>query len=206
MKGFYFITDSGLSRKGIVSDVRNAVKAGVKVVQYREKNKPSCEMFREASILRRICKNITFLVNDRIDIALAVKADGVHLGQDDVFLSEARKLLGKKKIIGVTVHSLKEALIAQKQGADYLGVSPISPTGTKSDAGKPIGIDKLKEISKRVRIPIVALGGINLKNAKEVVKSGADSICAISAVLSKLDVYEEILKFRKAFVDTSGCR
>ena len=208
MKGFYFITDSGLSRKGIVSDVRNAVKAGVKVVQYREKNKPSCEMFREASILRRICKNITFLVNDRIDIALAVKADGVHLGQDDVFLPEARKLLGKKKIIGVTVHSLKEALFAQKQGANYLGASPIFPTKTKIDAGKAIGLNKLKEISRRVRVrvPIVALGGISLKNAGLVAMSGADSICAISAVLDKPDVCGEILKFRKAFVDTSSCR
>ena len=206
MKGFYFITDSGLSRKGIISDVRNAIKAGVKVVQYREKNKPSREMFREASILRRICKNITFLVNDRIDIALAVKADGVHLGQDDIFLPEARKLLGKKKIIGVTVHSLKEALFAQKQGANYLGVSPIFPTKTKTDAGKAIGINKLKEISRRVRIPIVALGGISLKNAGLVARSGADSICAISAVLDKPDVYQEIIKFRKAFVDTSSCR
>ncbi|MCX5704826.1 MAG: thiamine phosphate synthase [Candidatus Omnitrophica bacterium] len=206
MKGFYFITDSRLSRNGISSDVRNAVKAGVKVVQYREKNKSSREMFREAKVLRRICKNITFLVNDRIDITLACGADGVHLGQYDLSLPVVRKLLGGKKIIGVTVHNLKEALIAQKQGADYLGVSPIFSTGTKLDAGKPIGIDKLKEISKRVRIPIVALGGINLKNAKKVIKSGADSICAISAVLSKLDVYGEILKFRKAFVDTSGCR
>ena len=206
MKGFYFITDSGLSRKGIVSDVRNAIKAGVRVVQYRQKRTSSRQMLLEAIRLRRICKNVIFLVNDRIDIALAVGADGVHLGQHDLSLPVARKLLGKKKIIGVTVHNLKEAFLAQKQGADYLGVSPIFPTKTKSDAGKPIGIDKLKEISKRVRIPIVALGGINLKNAKEVVKSGADSICAISAVLSKLDVYEEILKFRKAFVDTSGCR
>ena len=206
MKGFYFITDSRFSRNGISIDVRNAVKAGVKVVQYREKNKSSREMLREARILRRICKNITFLVNDRIDVAKAVGADGVHLGQYDLSLPVARKLLGGKKVIGVTVHNLKEALLAQKQGADYLGVSPIFATKTKSDAGKPVGIKKLKEISKRVKIPIVALGGISLKNAGEVVWSGADSICAISAVLDKPDVYQEIKKFRKAFVDTSSCR
>jgi thiamine-phosphate pyrophosphorylase len=204
MKGFYFITDSGLSRKGIVSDVRNAIKAGVRVVQYRQKCKSSREMLIEAIRLRRICKNVTFLVNDRIDIALASGADGVHLGQDDLSLPVARKLLGKNKIIGVTVHSLKEAFFAQKQGADYLGVSPIFPTKTKSDAGKPVGIKELKEISKKVKIPIVALGGISLKNAGQAVRSGADSICAISAVLGKPDVYGEILKFRKAFVDTSG--
>jgi thiamine-phosphate pyrophosphorylase len=204
MKGFYFITDSGLSRKGIVSDVRNAIKAGVRVVQYRQKCKSSREMLIEAIRLRCICKNVTFLVNDRIDIALASGADGVHLGQDDLSLPVARKLLGKNKIIGVTVHSLKEAFFAQKQGADYLGVSPIFPTKTKSDAGKPVGIKELKEISKKVKIPIVALGGISLKNAGQAVRSGADSICAISAVLGKPDVYGEILKFRKAFVDTSG--
>jgi len=206
MKGFYFITDSGLSRKGIVSDVRNAIKAGVRVVQYRQKRTSSRQMLLEAIRLRRICKNVIFLVNDRIDIALAVGADGVHLGQHDLSLPVARKLLGKKKIIGVTVHNLKEAFLAQKQGADYLGVSPIFPTKTKSDAGKPIGIDKLKEISRRVRIPIVALGGISLKNAGQVARSGADSICAISAVLDNPDVYGEIKKFRKAFVDTSSCR
>jgi len=204
MKGLYFITDSRLSRKGILSDVRNAIKAGVRVVQYREKSKSTREMLEEALLLRSICRGVTFLVNDRIDIALAVKADGVHLGQGDLPISVARKLLGKNKIIGITAHNLKEARIAQKQGADYLGVSPIFLTKTKSDAGKPIGIKKLKEISKIGKIPIVALGGINLKNVLEVVRSGADSICVISAVLDKPDVYREILKFRKAFIDRSS--
>jgi thiamine-phosphate pyrophosphorylase len=204
MRGFYFITDSRLSRKGVLNDVRNAIKAGVKVVQYREKSKPTREMFEEALLLRRICRDAIFLVNDRIDIVLAVKADGVHLGQGDLPISVARKLLGKDRIIGITVHNLKEALLAQKQGADYLGVSPIFSTKTKSDAGKPIGIKKLREISERVRIPIVALGGISLMNVKQVVLSGADSICAISAVLDKPDVYRKILMFRKAFIDTSS--
>jgi thiamine-phosphate pyrophosphorylase len=197
MRGFYFITDSRFSRYGILSDVRSALRAGVKVVQYREKNKSSREMFEEALKLRSICRKITFLVNDRVDIALAVGADGVHLGQDDMPLTIARKILGKKMLIGFTVHNLKEALLAQKQGADYLGVSPIFPTGTKSDAGKPIGIAALKAIRKRVRIPIVALGGINLKNAKSVIDAGADQLCAISAVAAGKNVRSRIEDFMK---------
>jgi thiamine-phosphate pyrophosphorylase len=199
MKGFYFITDSRISRRGNISDVKSAIKSGVKVVQYRQKNKSASEMFEEALILRRLCKDIIFLVNDRVDIALAVGADGVHLGQDDFPLSAARKILGRKKIIGVTVHNTREAILAQRSGADYLGVSPIFPTSTKSDAGKPLGIATLKAIRNRVKIPIIALGGISLKNAKEVMRSGADGICAISAVVSKKDVRREIERFQKTY-------
>jgi thiamine-phosphate pyrophosphorylase len=200
VKGFYFITDSRLSRHGIVSDVKAAIKAGVEIVQYRQKDKTSRQMIKEAMLLRRICRKALFLINDRVDIALAVGADGVHLGQDDMSLPEARKLLGKNKIIGATVHNVKEALFAQKQGADYLGVSPIFPTRTKSDAGVAIGIKTLIKIRKKTRIPIVALGGINLQNAEEVTRNGADMVCAISAVVGKKDVYSEVMKFRKAFL------
>jgi thiamine-phosphate pyrophosphorylase len=197
MKRFYFITDSRLSLRGNVSDVKSALKAGVKMVQYREKNKSTRQMLEEAMVLRLICKDIVFLVNDRLDIALAVGADGVHLGQDDMPLPIARKMLGKKKVIGVTVHNLKEALLAQKQGADYLGVSPIFATKTKSDAGKPIGIKRLKEIEKRVKIPIIALGGITLKNARSVINTGVDSISAISSVVSSKSVFKEIRLFQE---------
>jgi len=199
MIGFYFITDSRLSCSCIISDVKSALKAGVKVVQYREKCKSSSQMFKEAVALRKICKNITFLINDRIDIALAVDADGVHLGQDDLPISLARKLLGKKKIIGVTVHNVKEAVLAERLGADYLGASPIFLTKTKLDAGRPLGIRMLKAIKKRVKIPVVALGGITLKNAKEVICSGSDGICAISAVLTKKNVRNHIKKFQDLF-------
>jgi thiamine-phosphate pyrophosphorylase len=199
MRGFYFITDSRLSRSGNASDVRSALKAGVKVVQYREKNKSSREMFEEALKLRRICRKITFLVNDRVDIALAVGADGVHLGQDDMPLPIARKILGKKRLIGLTVHNLKEALLAHKQGADYLGVSPIFLTATKLDSGKPVGLSMLKKIRRHIKSPIVAVGGINLSNAKEAFLSGADSVSAISAVLNKKDVKKEIDKFQNLY-------
>jgi thiamine-phosphate pyrophosphorylase len=199
MKGFYFITDASLSRKGNISDVKNALAAGAEVVQYRNKIASTKEMYEEALKLRRICKDATFLINDRVDIALAVNADGVHLGGEDMPYEIARRFLGKKKIIGLTVHNVREALLAQKLDVDYLGVSPIFFTGTKQDAGKPIGLEMLKKIKKNISLPIVAIGGINLTNTPEVILAGADAVSAISAVVTKADVKREILKFQQLF-------
>ncbi len=199
MKGYYFITDSGLSRAGNISDVQQAEACGVEIVQYRNKNAETREMYEEALRLREICRNALFLINDRIDIALAVDADGVHLGQSDMPYSAARKMLGPEKIIGITVHNLAEALEAQRLGADYLGVSPIYQTATKSDAGKPAGIVLVEEIRAQVDIPLVAIGGISYYNAPEVIRAGADGVCAISAVVAKENVREEIKRFQELF-------
>jgi thiamine-phosphate pyrophosphorylase len=199
LRGYYFITDSSLSRAGNISDVKNAVACGVKIVQYREKNAGTERMYREARKLKSICKGITFLINDRLDLALAVGADGVHLGCQDMPYRIARKLLGKNKIIGLTVHSLREAKKAQRLGADYIGISPIFATKTKRDVGRPAGIRLIKEIRKHVSIPIIAIGGISLSNAKKVIHSGADGLCAISAVVTKPDIKKEIRKFQGLF-------
>lgn len=202
MKGYYFITDSVLSRAGNISDVQQAEACGVSIVQYRNKNAETREMYEEALRLREICGNTVFLINDRIDIAMAVDADGVHLGQSDMPYARARKMLGPEKIIGITVHNLAEALEAQALGADYLGVSPIFSTKTKADAGKPAGIVLIEEIRAQVEIPLIAIGGINLANAPEVIRAGADGVCAISAVVAKENVSEEIRKFQELF---RGC-
>jgi thiamine-phosphate pyrophosphorylase len=199
VKGFYFITDAGLSRAGNLSDVQQAVAAGVMVVQYREKQAATGVMVEEARRLRQLCRGVTFLVNDRVDVALAAAADGVHLGQDDLPYAAARRLLGKKRIIGLTVGSLAEALEAQSLGADYLGVSPIFATLTKHDAGPPAGLALLNEIRKRVTLPLVAIGGITAANAPEVIRAGADLVCAISAVVTTPDVQAEIEKFQALF-------
>jgi len=199
VKGYYFITDSKLSRAGNVSDVLQAVSCGVEVVQYRNKNAETRPMYEEAVRLREICRDSIFLINDRVDIALATEADGVHLGQSDMPSLAARKLLGPERIIGVTVHNLAEALQAESIGADYLGVSPIFQTATKLDAGKPAGISLIEEIRARVRIPLIAIGGINHSNASEVVRAGADGLCAISCVVAKENVRDEILKFQEIF-------
>ena len=202
MTGFYFITDANLSRRGNLSDVKSALQAKVKVVQYRNKSATTRDMLKEALELKRACKNTIFLVNDRLDIALAVNADGVHLGRHDMPYALARKLLGKNKVIGLKVHSLKEEKLAQKLGADYLGVSPIFATKTKTDAGKPSGIKLIRKIRKELDIPIIAIGGINLKNAPRVISAGADGLCAISAVVTKPDVKKEIERFQELF---HGC-
>jgi len=199
VKGYYFITDSDLSRAGNISDVMQAAACKVEVVQYRNKNAETREMYDEAQRLREICRDLTFLINDRIDIALAVDADGVHLGQSDMPCTIARKLLGREKIVGVTVHNLSEALEAERQGADYLGVSPIFKTATKPDAGKPAGITLIEEIRKEVDIPLIAIGGINHSNAPEVIRAGADGICAISCVVASDDVAAQIKRFQDLF-------
>lgn len=199
MKGYYFITDSKLSRAGNVSDVILAVACKVGVVQYRNKNAETRGMYEEALRLREICRDTVFLINDRVDIALAADADGVHLGQSDMPCPAARKLLGPEKIIGITVHNLSEAQQAQDVGADYLGVSPIFPTATKTDAGKPAGISLIEEIRDHVDIPLIAIGGINHSNAVDVIKAGADGLCAISSVIAKENVSAEIKKFQDLF-------
>jgi thiamine-phosphate pyrophosphorylase len=199
MRGYYFITDAKLSRAGNVSDVRNAVAAKVAAIQYRCTDAATSELYAEASVLREFCRETLFLVNDRVDIALAVAADGVHLGQADLPLAVARKLLGKEKVIGLTVHSIAEARAAEAAGADYLGVSPIFTTRTKLDAGLPAGIQLIQQIKSVVKIPLVAIGGINLDNAPEVVRAGADALCAISAVVCRADVRTEIEKFQQLF-------
>ncbi|MFH0827520.1 MAG: thiamine phosphate synthase [Candidatus Omnitrophota bacterium] len=200
MRGYYFITDAVLSRAGNASDVKCALKAKVEVVQYREKNKSTKEAYEEALRLRRICKDVLFLVNDRLDLALSVGADGVHLGGVDLPYAVARKLLGPRKIIGLTVHTLDEAIEAQRLGAQYIGVSPIFRTDTKQDAGRPVGVELIRKIKGCVSLPVIAIGGIDLSNAKQVIAAGADGLCAISAVVNKQNIRKEIEKFQKLFV------
>ncbi|MDK2892639.1 thiamine phosphate synthase [Methanohalophilus sp.] len=189
---FYLVTDSGLSRKGTLSDVKSAVEAGCKIVQYREKAKSTKEMIEEAILIRKICgDNAIFLVNDRIDVALAVGADGVHIGQEDMPIDLARNILGENKIIGLTVHNTDEAIEAERKGADYVGFSPIFDTTTKKDAGMGVGPERIQAVKTAIDIPIVAIGGINKDNCISVIENGADSLVAISAVVCSDDVRKE---------------
>lgn len=199
IKGYYFITGGPLSRHGDMADVREAIKAGARVIQYRDKNASSQRMYRTAKELKRLCKNALFIVNDRVDIALAVNADGVHLGQEDMPLAVARRLLGQKKIIGVSVSTMSDAAAAIRGGADYLGVGPVFPTSTKKDAGSPLGADLIRRLKARFNIPVVAIGGITLDNAPDVIAAGADALCAISAVVAKPDLTARIRTFQSFF-------
>lgn len=198
--GYYFITDSDFSRAGNLHDVREAVACDVSVIQYRSKLASTAQMIDEAQALKQLCSDSLFIVNDRVDVALAVAADGVHLGQNDMPLMIARRLLGKEKTIGVTVRSLAEAKKAKRDGADYLGISPIFSTTTKIDAGIPVGLSLLKKITTNIHLPVVAIGGITLDNANDAITAGAHAICAISAVVTQSDIKHTIKQFQEMFL------
>jgi len=197
--GLYFITDSRLTRKSVIEDVKSAIESGVKVIQYREKEASAGSMVKEALEIKKLCmqNKVLFLINDRIDIALAVDADGVHLGQDDIPCSYARKLLGRKKIIGISASSAEEALQNEKAGADYTGIGPIYGTTTKKDAKAPIGLEPIRQLQGRLKIPFVTIGGINEANIDEVLGAGARNVAIISAIVAKGSVSERIKYFTK---------
>ena len=193
---FYFITDSNLTRQGTLKDVEAAIGAGCKIIQYREKNKSTRAMIEEAFEIKKLCSGRTiFLINDRVDVALAVDADGVHIGQDDMPFDTVRRLLGEEKIIGLTTHDLEESKAAEAMGADYIGLSPIYSTTTKTDVGEGQGPGLIRKVVPEMGIPVVAIGGITKENVKEVMQAGANAAVAISAVLCAADVGPEIAEF-----------
>lgn len=196
-RALYLITDRAIPKLTLREIVRQALSAGVRTIQIREKNLSKKELFEEALSLKQIFlkHNALFIINDYVDIALAVNADGVHLGQEDTPIKGARKILGKNKIIGISTHTLKQALEAQREGADYIGFGPIFPTTTK-DTGKPKGIDALIEVRNHIKIPIVAIGGITIENALRVLMAGPDAIAVVSGIL-KGDIKTNIKEFFK---------
>lgn len=200
-RGFYFITDAGLSARDIIVDTADALAAGVAMVQYREKAKEAAARREEAAALRALCRaaGVPFLVNDDVALARAVGADGVHLGASDMEIEKARAFLGPEAIIGLSTHGPDEARDAERRGADYVGVGPVFATTTKLDAEAPIGVEGVRLIRAATRLSLAAIGGINLSNAREVFAAGADMVCAISASLADGRVRENILEIK-------GCR
>ena len=194
LKGLCFITDkaSGLSFEDMTIKV---LRGGVRWVQYRDKVRSRREIYEEAIRLRKITKdyNAMFIVNDYTDIAYSVNADGVHLGQNDLPLKEARRIIGKKKIIGISTHDLEQAIEAERDGADYIGFGPVFQTMTK-DAGEPKGIDMLREVKAKVKIPVVAIGGINLENIMSVLNTRIDAVAVASAILNG-DIERNVRRF-----------
>ena len=169
--------------------MQQALAAGVKFFQYRCKSGARKVIYETALILSRIARNgqACFMVNDHADIAAAVDADGVHLGQDDLPIEFARKLLGRDKLIGISTHSLEQARAAEVAGADYIGFGPIFKTSTKA-AGQTQGVQKLTIIKNSVAIPVIAIGGINQANVQLVARAGADGAAVISVVLAAPDI------------------
>ena len=186
----YLVTDRGLARgRSTLDIVKAAVSGGVTCVQLREKDCSTLEFIEQALAIKNFLeeREVSLVINDRLDVALAVAADGVHLGQSDMPLEMARKIAGPSMLIGISAESVQDAVEAEKGGADYLGVSPIYATPTKTDTVPPLGLEGLREIRKRVEIPLVGIGGLNKSNAAEVIRNGADGVAVVSAIVAADD-------------------
>lgn len=186
----YLVTDDGcLQGRALIDCVREALEGGVTLVQYRAKTASSAEMYAEALQLKALCDSfkVPLIINDRLDIAMAVGAAGVHLGQDDLPCAAARKLLGEDYIIGVSAHNPAEAKAALQSGADYLGCGAVFGTATKADV-KKLGTDGLAAICKAKGLPVVGIGGVTADNYREVRAAGADGAAIVSGILAQPDI------------------
>lgn len=195
----YVITDpAGAKTRPLVETVRRAILGGASVVQLRDKSATDAELVELAKqllVLTRSAK-IPLIVNDRIAVAKKAKADGVHLGQDDASLEEARRILGPKAIIGRSTHSPEQALKAQEEGFDYIGVGPVFGTPTKPDY-RPVGLELVRFAAANIRIPFVAIGGIDAANAAQVKLAGASTVAVVRAVMAADDPAESAQKLRE---------
>ena len=182
--GLCFITDRTIQGLSYEDMTHRVLMKGISWIQFREKERTRHEIYREAVMLRGLTRdyNAVLIINDFLDIAMCVDADGVHLGQDDLPLREARKIMGRHRIIGISTHNIEQAVEAEKNGADYIGFGPVFPTRTKN-AGKPKGLDLLRHVKKQVKIPVVAIGSISLENISSVLQTGVDAVAVASAIL-----------------------
>jgi thiamine-phosphate pyrophosphorylase len=188
----YVITDERVSRgRSHLQVAEAAILGGADVIQLRDKTTSGGRLYRVALQLRKLANEakVSFIVNDRLDIALASDADGVHVGQGDLPASVVRKIMGPGKVLGVSADTVEEARMAEKDGADYLGVGPVfEARETKSDAGEPLGLELIAKIRRQCRLPIVAIGGIKADNARLVQEAGADAAAVISAIVAADDI------------------
>ncbi len=186
----YAVTDRHwLNGRTLKDQVLDAIKGGATFVQLREKNLDDDAFYREALEIKALCKenNIPFVINDNVELAKKIDADGVHVGQSDMETMDVRKLLGPDKIVGVSAQTVAQAKLAEEHGADYLGVGAVFTTGSKDDADD-VSFDTLKEICKNVSIPVIAIGGITRDNVAELKDSGICGVAVISAIFAKKDI------------------
>lgn len=198
----YLVTDRDiLGKRDLAESVEQAVRGGVTIVQLREKAAGSVEFYNLARQVQAVTSqyNVPLLINDRLDIALAVDAAGLHVGQQDLPASLARKLLGPDKILGVSVATLQEALLAAEAGADYLGVGAVFPTTSKDDV-RETSLELLASIKNRVKIPVVAIGGINEHNIGLLQHARVDGVAVISAIFGKEDIAQAARELKKLFL------
>lgn len=188
----YAVTDrSWLNGRTLYEQVEEALKGGVTFVQLREKNLDDTAFQQEAKEIKELCArfHVPFVINDNVDIAAEIDADGVHVGQSDMEAGDVRKKLGPDKIIGVSAQTVEQALRAQAHGADYLGVGAVFPTGSKADAVE-VSHDTVREVCRAVDIPVIAIGGITRENVIELKGTGICGIAVISAIFGQQDIEE----------------
>jgi thiamine-phosphate pyrophosphorylase len=193
----YLVTDREvLKERDLCLSVEQAIQGGVTLVQLREKDVSSLEFYRIALEVKNITDkyNVPLIINDRLDIAMAIDAAGVHVGQSDLTCEVARKILGDKKIVGVSTATVEEAIAAEKDGADYIGVGAMYSTQTKTDA-RPVTIEILAKIKQSINIPVVAIGGINENNFIPLKNTGIDGLAIVSAILGKENIKEAAERF-----------
>lgn len=195
----YGVTDRGwLFEETLYQQVEKALKGGATFIQLREKKLDAEAFLEEAKEIQKLCRKykVPFVINDNVDIALAIDADGVHVGQSDMEAGDVRKKLGEDKIIGVSAQTVEQAVLAEKRGADYLGVGAVFPTGSKEDA-EDVSHETLKAICDAVTIPVIAIGGISKENVTELSGSGICGIAVISAIFAQPDIEAAVRELRQ---------
>lgn len=200
-KGIYGITGDNFSKgRSNYFCVEEMIRGGIKIIQYRAKNKNTREKVEEVKKIRELCREngVVFIVNDNVDIALLVDADGVHIGQEDMHPNDVRKLLGNDKIIGLSTHSEEQGMEAYNNpNVDYIGVGPIFPTTTKDTA--PVGIEYLEFAVKNLKLPFVAIGGIKAHNIDNIIAKGAQRICLVSEIVGNENIASFVEELQKKF-------
>ena len=196
----YAVTDRHwLNGRTLYEVVKESLDGGVTFLQLREKTLDEAHFLEEAKELQKLCKEykVPFIINDNVDIAVAMNADGVHVGQSDMEAGDVRAKLGSDKIIGVAAHTVEEALLAEERGADYLGVGAVFPTGTKTDVDVLDG-GMIREITEAVHIPVIAIGGIGKDNVEKLAGNGLDGVAVISAIFAQKDITEATRELKEA--------
>jgi thiamine-phosphate pyrophosphorylase len=191
LRGLYIILDSASARRRtLLETLHEAIAAGARLFQYRNKSGSMLHAYEEALPLRRAAADsgVLFIVNDRCDLAMALEADGVHLGQDDLPVEEARAIMGPHRLIGLSTHSPQQVQAIVHGDPDYVAFGPIFPSTSKSDHEPVVGIDGLRSVRGLTRLPLFAIGGITVQNAPSVLRAGADGVVVISAVSDAADV------------------
>ncbi|WP_172844437.1 thiamine phosphate synthase [Tumebacillus algifaecis] len=197
-----------LKGRSLESVIRAAIHGGADCIQLREKEYTGRQLLEAGLLLRRITKEMgaTLIVNDRIDVARAVDADGVHLGQSDLPIQVAREMLAVGKIVGISTHNVAEAVAAERSGADYIGFGPIKQTATKQDTEPVVGAAGLQEVRRHVSLPIVAIGGIKAEDVAEIIRNGANGVAVVSAVIGSDDVQAAAQNIRQIVDLERGAR